>query len=87
MKEGDLVKFVGDANFYKGRIGVVCKLYSTHGISLSGLNDYKNVKIGSIDVTPDKAGAVGADHVPPMFERYLTGLRISGPGNIAIKRS
>jgi len=37
MKEGDLVKFVGDANFYKGRIGVVCKLYSTHGISLSGV--------------------------------------------------
>ena len=57
------------------------------GISLSGLNDYKNVKIGNIDVTPDKTGAVGADHVPPMFERYLTGLRISGPGNIAIKRS
>ena len=60
---------------------------NTDGISLSGLNDYKRVKIGSIDVTPDKAGAVGADHVPPMFERYLTGLRISGPGNIAIKRS
>lgn len=57
------------------------------GISLSGLNDYKRVKIGSIDITPDKAGAVGADHVPPMFERYMTGLRISGPGNIAIKRS
>ena len=60
---------------------------NTDGISLSGLNDFKNVKIGSLDVTPDKAGAVGADHVPPMFERYLTGLRISGPGNIAIKRS
>lgn len=60
---------------------------NTDGISLSGLNDYKNVKIGSIDVTPDKVGAVGADHVPPMFERYLTGLRISGPGNIAIRRS
>jgi hypothetical protein len=60
---------------------------NTDGISLSGLNDYKRVKIGSIDVTPDKAGAVGADHVPPMFERYMTGLRISGPGNIAIKRS
>ena len=57
------------------------------GISLSGLNDYKNVKIGSIDVTPDKTGSVGADHVPPMFERYLTGLRISGPGNVAIRRS
>ena len=57
------------------------------GISLSGLNDFKNVKIGSLDVTPDKTGAVGADHVPPMFERYLTSLRISGPGNIAIRRS
>ena len=60
---------------------------NTDGISLSGLNDFKNIKIGSIDITPDKSGAVGADHVPPMFERYLTGLRISGPGNIAIKRS
>ena len=57
------------------------------GISLSGLNDYKNVKIGNLDVTPDKSGSVGADHVPPMFERYLTGLRISGPGNVAIRRS
>ena len=59
---------------------------NTDGISLSGLNDFKNVQIGSLNVTPDKTGAVGADHVPPMFERYLTGLRISGPGNIAIKR-
>ena len=60
---------------------------NVEGISLGGLEDFKNVKIGSLDVTPDKTGAVGADHVPPMFERYLTGLRISGPGNIAIKRS
>ena len=57
------------------------------GISLGGLEDFKNVKIGSLDVTPDKTGAVGADRIPPMFERYLTGLRISGPGNIAFKRS
>ena len=57
------------------------------GISLGGLEDFKNVKIGSLDVTPDKTGAIGADRVPPMFERYLTGLRISGPGNIAIKPS
>ena len=57
------------------------------GISLGGLEDFKSVKIGSLQVTPDKAGAIGADRVPPMFERYLTGLRISGPGNIAIKRS
>jgi len=45
------------------------------------------VKLGNIEVEPDKTGSVGADRVPPMFERYLTGLRISGPGNIAIKRS
>ena len=57
------------------------------GISLGGLEDFKSVKIGSLQVTPDKTGAIGADRVPPMFERYLTGLRISGPGNIAIKRS
>ena len=60
---------------------------NVEGISLGGLEDFKNVKIGSLDVTPDKTGAIGADRVPPMFERYLTGLRISGPGNIAIKRS
>ena len=29
LKEGDLVKFVGVASTYKGRIGVVCRLYST----------------------------------------------------------
>ena len=58
------------------------------GIGLSGLEDYKNVKIGSIDVTPNLGyGAVGADKVPPLMERYLTGLRISGPGNFAIRRS
>lgn len=58
------------------------------GIGLSGLEDYKNVKIGSLDVTPNLGyGAVGADKVPPIMERYLTGLRLSGPGNFAIKRS
>ena len=57
------------------------------GIGLGGLEDFKSVQIGSINVTPDKSGAIGADRVPPMFERYLTSLRISGPGNIAIRRS
>ena len=72
------------------RAQVVLAIYlnsNKDGLGLSGLEDYKNVKIGSLDVTPDKTGAVGADRVPPLFERYLTGLRISGPGNIAIKRS
>jgi hypothetical protein len=57
------------------------------GIGLSGLEDFKSVQVGSINVTPDKSGAVGADRIPPIIERYLTGLRISGPGNIAIQRS
>ena len=57
------------------------------GIGLSGLEDFKQVNIGSMNVTPNFYGSVGADRVPPMFERYFTGLSISGPGNVAIKRS
>lgn len=57
------------------------------GISLSGLEDYKDVSIGSISVTPNNYGATGADRIPPMVQLYLTGLRISGPGNISIRRS
>jgi hypothetical protein len=57
------------------------------GVSLSGLEDFKKLKIGSIELDTDKYGAVGADRIPPMVERYLVGLRISGPGNIAVKRS
>ena len=57
------------------------------GIGLSGLEDYKSVTIGPISVTTNNYGAVGVDKIPPMVERYLTGLRIGGPGNIAIRRS
>ena len=59
------------------------------GLGLSGLEDYRSVSIGSLSVTTAGASsmATGADRVPPIFERYLTGLRISGPGNFAIRRS
>ena len=59
------------------------------GMGLSGLEDYKRVQIGSLNVETAGASAIatGADRVPPIYERYLTGLRISGPGNFAIKRS
>jgi hypothetical protein len=59
------------------------------GLGLSGIEDYKSVKIGSLSIeTAGASGmATGADRVPPIFERYLTGLRISGPGNFAIRRS
>ena len=39
MREGDLVKFVGHANFYKGRIGVVCKLYKINRTNEAGKPD------------------------------------------------
>ena len=64
-------------------------LHDNHNaLELTGLEDYKNVKIGSLDVTPNlDYGPIGADKIPSMAERYLTGLRISGPGNFAIRRS
>ena len=59
------------------------------GMGLSGIEDYKSVAIGSLRIESAGASsmATGADRVPPIFERYLTGLRISGPGNFAIRRS
>ena len=59
------------------------------GLGLSGIEDYKSVQIGTLRVESAgaSASATGADRLPPIFERYLTGLRISGPGNIAIRRS
>ena len=57
------------------------------GLGLSGLEDFKQVGVGSVAVQPNFQGQVGADRVPPMYERMMTGLRISGPGNVAIKRS
>ena len=58
------------------------------GMGLSGIEDYKSVQIGTLRVESAgaSASATGADRVPPLFERYLTGLRISGPGNFAIRR-
>ena len=57
------------------------------GLGLSGLEDYKNVQVGPLNVTPDKYGAVGADRIPPIIQRYLQGIRIGGPGSISVRRS
>jgi len=57
------------------------------GLGLTGLEDYKRVGVGGVAVEPIFSGQVGADRVPPMYERMMTDLRISGPGNVAIKRS
>ena len=72
------------------RATVVLAVYlhnNVDGIELSGLEDFKSLQVGSINLTPNFYGATGADRIPPMVERYFTGLRISGPGNVAIKRS
>ena len=61
MKAGDLVKFVGHANFYKGRIGVVCKLYSTHGISLNGVVNNNSALVYFAGA--EKAGRASHSHV------------------------
>ena len=57
------------------------------GLGLSGLEDYKNIEVGTIKAEPNFSGSVGFNRVPPLFERYLTGIRISSPGNISVKRS
>ena len=36
MKVGDLVKFVGFARYYKDSVGIITKMYSTHGIKKNG---------------------------------------------------
>lgn len=58
-------------------------------LNLNGLEDYSSVRIGPLAVTMAGANTMqsGADKVPPMMERYLTGLRMGGPGNFSIRRS
>ncbi len=56
-------------------------------LNLTGLESYQTIGVGSVSVTPYRWGSVGFNAVPPMFEHYLTGIRISGPSNISIKRS
>lgn len=57
------------------------------GISLSGLEDYKQISIGSLRLTSERTGEVNGYRVPPMYQRYLQGLRLGGPGNVSIQRA
>ena len=57
------------------------------GLDLSGFEDFNEVSIGNLSVTPRFYGAVGANRIPPIIEQYLTGIRISGPATIAVRRS
>ena len=56
-------------------------------LDLTGLESFSSINAGNVSVTPYRYGSVGFNAVPPMFERYFNGLRISGPSNIAVKRS
>lgn len=58
------------------------------GMGLTGLEDYNSVTIGPISLSLNSNNQqAGVDNIPPIVERYLTGLRISGPGNIAVRRA
>ena len=63
------------------------KDYTKDGLDLSGFEDYNEVSIGNLQVKPRFFGAVGANRIPPIIEQYLTGIRISGPATIGVKRS
>jgi hypothetical protein len=56
-------------------------------LDLTGLESFSSINAGNVSVTPYRYGSIGFNAVPPMFERYFNGLRISGPSNIAVKRS
>ena len=57
------------------------------GLDLSGFEDLNEISLGNINVKPRFFCAVGANRIPPIIEQYLTGIRISGPATIAVKRS
>ena len=46
------------------------------GLGLSGLEDYKNIKVGSLDATPNSFGAVGADRVHQCLKDTSQGLEL-----------
>ena len=72
----------------KAEVILACYLHNNkEALNLTGLEAYSRVGVGGVAVIPQRWGPVWADNVPPMFQSYLTGLRISGPGNIAIRRS
>ena len=56
-------------------------------LNLTGIEAYQRVGVGGVAVEPYRWGPGWANHIPPMGERYFTGLRGAGPGNVAIKRS
>jgi len=72
----------------KAEIVLACFLNNNKAaLNLTGLEAYSRVGVAGVAVQPYRYGPVWADNVPPMFERYFTGLRIGGPGNVSIKRS
>ena len=58
-----------------------------NGLELSGLEDFSQVEVGSLKVTPRFYGAVGIDRIPPIVDAYLIGIRIGGRANLSLKRS
>tara|TARA_R100001082_G_scaffold111077_1_gene93228 strand:- start:7076 stop:7636 length:561 start_codon:yes stop_codon:yes gene_type:complete len=72
----------------KAQAVLACYLNNNkEALNLTGLESYQTVGVGGINIGPYRYGPVWFNNIPPMVERYFLGLRISGPGNISIKRS
>ena len=72
----------------KAQAVLACYLNNNkEALNLTGLEAYQRVGVGGIAVEPYRFGPVWFNNIPPIVERYFLGLRISGPSNIAVKRS
>jgi len=58
-----------------------------NGLGLSGLEDFKSISLGEINITPNFYGRVGIDRIPPIVDHYLNGIRMGGTANLPIRRS
>ena len=64
MKEGNLVKYVGYANTYQDRLGVVCRLYNTHGVLKNNRPASPDSALVYFAGLENAGRAASTDHVP-----------------------
>tara|TARA_R110000824_G_scaffold386120_1_gene580624 strand:+ start:348 stop:584 length:237 start_codon:yes stop_codon:yes gene_type:complete len=74
MKSGDLVKYVGSAPFYKGRIGVVCSLRDDNVlVYYAGAEQLERAYLGVMPQSYGKAGLhpMGLSELEVIYQRQL----------------
>ena len=60
---------------------------NTNSEELNGLECFDQVSIGSLNITPSKYGNLYLQQLPPLYARYLRGLRIGSDSQLRINRS